>query len=478
MPARAPLLAKTPYAIDPRPLSGAFTPHAGLGVLSRAFRSLKLPGLIQANLSLKQRDRGLQPAQYLESLVLLHAAGGEAMQDIEPLRQDQALSRMLGYQPPSARAVGDFLERFHDPEALDHARHQAASQGRLALLVEESTPLAALANVQQGLVQAIARNRGSPTTATIDLDATIIESAKREATTTYEGSRGYQPLVAAWAETALVLADEFRDGNVPANYSLLGCARAAFAALPATVNQRYFRGDSACHDRQLLGWLADPARPQGPQGFIGFAVSARMEPTLLAAARAVAERDWTTFDHDADGTLRQWAELDYVPADPSEHSTSRPLRCLGLRLLKPQGEFFADGESRKHFAVLTNRTESAEFLLRWQRLKAGTIEHVHDELKNGVGGGRLPSGKFGANAAWWRIACLAYNLVEAVRSQLPQEQLHTAKLKRLRLHLFGTGGRLVRDRRKIQLRLAAPRALIADLLELFRRFPLLTQATG
>jgi hypothetical protein len=203
-----------------------------------------------------------------------------------------------------------------------------------------------------------------------------------------------------------------------------------------------------------------------------------MEASLVAAARAVREQDWTTFDHDADGTLRQWAELDHVPADPSEHKMARPLRYLGLRLLKAQGEFFADGESRKHFAVVTNRSESAAFLLRWQRLKAGTVEHVHDELKNGLGGGRLPSGKFGANAAWWRLTCLAYNLIEALRAQLPQEELRTAKLKRLRLHLFVTGGRLVRDRRKIQLRLAAPRALIANLLELFRRFPLLTQATG
>ena len=28
--------------------------------------------------------------------------------------------------------------------------------------------------------------------------------------------RGYQPMLAVWAETGLVLADQFRDGNVPA----------------------------------------------------------------------------------------------------------------------------------------------------------------------------------------------------------------------------------------------------------------------
>ncbi|MBM4164600.1 MAG: hypothetical protein FJ222_09215, partial [Lentisphaerae bacterium] len=43
---------------------------------------------------------------------------------------------------------------------------------------------------------------------------------------------------------ALVLADEFRDGNVPARQEPLPCTRAAFEALPGDVRERFFRGDS------------------------------------------------------------------------------------------------------------------------------------------------------------------------------------------------------------------------------------------
>jgi len=46
---------------------------------------------------------------------------------------------------------------------------------------------------------------------------------------TYEGSRGYQPMLAVWAEMDVVLADEFRDGNVPAQMAPLTVAQAAFA---------------------------------------------------------------------------------------------------------------------------------------------------------------------------------------------------------------------------------------------------------
>ena len=59
----------------------------------------------------------------------------------------------------------------------------------------------------------------------MDQDATIIESRKREALYTYEGSRGYQPMLAVWAEMDVVLADEFRDGNVPAQYGSFDCGQ-------------------------------------------------------------------------------------------------------------------------------------------------------------------------------------------------------------------------------------------------------------
>jgi len=37
----------------------------------------------------------------------------------------------------------------------------------------------------------------------------------------------------------------------------------------------------------------------------------------------------------------------------------------------------------------------------------GTIEHVHRVLKDELGAGVLPSARFGANAAWFRITVSA-----------------------------------------------------------------------
>ena len=109
-------------------------------------------------------------------------------------------------------------------------------------------------------------------------------------------------MVAVWAEADLILADEFRDGNVPARQAPLTCAQQAFAALPATITARYFRGDSACHENGLLGWLRHPDRASEPGGAIKFAVSAMTSPELSQTIKRIFDEDWTTFDTEPDGT--------------------------------------------------------------------------------------------------------------------------------------------------------------------------------
>jgi len=479
MRTKTPLQEKTPFALDDVPLGGIITHRAGLSCVSRVVRSLGLAKSCDAHLPIKRRNRGYKAGQQVEALVLLHAAGGDCKDDMERLRSDAGITKMLGYQVPGARCVGDFLELFHEEEKIEHAREQAQGQERLAFIPEENGLLCGLQRVQRELVESVARQQKGPSTATIDQDATIIESEKRTAQWTYEGTRGYQPMIAVWAETSLVVADEFRDGNVPAQMGPLRCAKAAFDALPDTVDERYFRGDSACHESELVNWLRDEQRPDGPQGFIGFAISARMSPELAQALRQAPESRWHTFGKEADGTLRQWAEVDFVPSEKVEKKNIQPLRYVGLRLLKPQGELFGDGHDRRYHAVLTNIWDrDGAWVINWHREKAGTVEHVHEELKNGLGAGQLPSGKFGANAAWLRIACIAYNVLSALRQAWPDKSMRTAKPKRLRFMIFNVTGRFVRDRRKIRLRFAAPVKWIKQLMKLFERFPLVTRSTG
>ena len=479
MPARIPTLRKSPFALDPRPLQEMGSPHAGLLATSRALRALNFAGLVQANLSLKVRQRGYTEGQFLESLVLLQTVGGDCPEDLVLLHGDDCLERGLGYALPKVTAVRTFLDRFHE-EALAALRPPRAEQK--SFIQPPSAGQQGLDRVLAGVVENVARlyaqHGQAQTVATVDQDATIIESHKQSALAHYEGGRGYQPMIALWAEADLVLASEFRDGNVPAKQAPLTCAQRAFAALPASVKERYFRGDSACHENELIGWLSEAARATEPGGRIGFCVSTVMGAALLQAVTHVPERAWQTYATEADGTARQWAEVDFAPGQKSEHKDSQPLRYVGLRLLKAQGSLFADGSDRKHYAVLTNLAWAGDRLLRWHREKAGTIEHAHDEIKNALGGGRLPSQKLAVNAAWFTVALLAYNVASAIKGLCFDPEERTARFKRYRLLVVNLAGRMSRTGCKLRLRLRASVAAIARLQRIWEVFDLPTQATA
>ena len=423
---------------------------------------------------------GYPCGQIVETAVVAVMLGADCVEDIDRLREDPAVEKMLGYAPASARTVRDWMEKCHDAGAVRRAREQAEELDLKASVPELSTGLRGLDAVLGISAREAARRQtlGSPSVATVDLDATVIESEKRSAFWAYTGVKGYQPEVAVWAEARVVLATEFRDGNVPAGKDPLSCARTAFAQPPGSVQQRAFRGDSACDHGALLAWLDDERREGGPEGRIDYAISVRMVDEIVRAVRTVGEAQWQTLKREADGTLRQWAELDYVPALPSEHKQARPRRYLGLRLLKPQGELFDDGHDRKHFAVVTNRTEPGPQIIEWHREKAGTVEHVHDELKNALAAARMPSQKFGANAAWFALQALSFNVLCALRTASPDPALGSARIKRLRFHLLLVGARLARLSRKITLRFAAPRAWIAMIRRLLAAFPCRVQPTG
>ena len=244
MSARIPTQHKTPFGIDPRPFDEMARPHAGLLATSRAYRSLRIPDWVAANLKLKQRQRGCSDAQYIECVVLLQTAGGDCPEDMSLLAGDDCLERGLGFALPKTSVVRGFLNRFQD-ENLDLAR--PAREVQKSFLMPSREPVQGLPSVLAGGVRRTAKLYAEPgqplRMATVDQDATILESHKESALPHDEGGRGYQPMVAVWAEADLVLADEFRDGNVPAQQEPLSCARLAFAALPDNIQPRYFRGD-------------------------------------------------------------------------------------------------------------------------------------------------------------------------------------------------------------------------------------------
>ena len=181
-----------------------------------------------------------------------------------------------------------------------------------------------------------------------------------------------------------------------------------------------------------------------------------MSEALHAAIRVLPESAWQPYGESHPAEIRECAEVPFVPGEKTEKKDLQPLRYVAIRIRHKQGELFEDGSAVRHFAVLSNRWElKPARLIEWHREKAGTIEFVHDVIKNDLGGGVLPSKYFGANAAWLRLAVIAHNVLQALKRLALPAELLTARPKRLRFLLFNMPGRLVHHARRLILRVAA-----------------------
>jgi hypothetical protein len=429
---------RLPFEIDETVDPSLVTGRAGVPLAIELFRQLGVAQTIDAQVPVKQRQRGLRPAQLVESLIALWTSGGDRCQDLTMLREDRALAALLGYALPAATTVRDFLEAFH-VEGLP-----LWPAGPTAAVPTESAPLVGLGAANRTLVAGL-QHAAPEATATLDVDATLIESHKQAATVAYDGTRGYQPVVVLWAEQDVILHDEFRDGHVPAGCGNVRALEQAVANLPQGIAQLRLRADSALYEQAVLRWCEAHD--------VEYVISADLSPQLQAEILRLPETAWQVEREDAEA-VRAWAEVPYVP-DDHDYRKDRPCirRYLALRISKRQGTLFADGSTVQHFAVVTNRPGDGLALLRWHREKAGTVEHTHHVLKNELAAAALPSGTFGANAAWFRLNVLTYNLLTALKRLTLPGDLRTARPKRLRFLLFNTVGKVIAHARRTLLRL-------------------------
>jgi hypothetical protein len=412
-----------PFVIEQAKREGV-TARAGLPLVVETMRALGVDEVADAELASPQREGGFTPAHKLEAMVTLIAAGGDRVEDVRILAEDKGLEKLLGTPFPSPDALLDFLGQFHDPKCWEDR-----PSDKKAWVAPESEGLRALEAVNCAVVERGAER--SVTQATIDHDGTIIEAHKRQATVAYEGTRGFQPLVAVWAEQQLIVAEEFRDGNVAGGEDPLSSVERAFANLPSWVGERRLRADSAAYYTPLLKYLVREK--------IGFAISADMTRELRARCSAVADERWARLETREREEV-DLAEVEFTPGDwPRDAS---PLRYIALRFTPRQQELFESKGIRYH-AVVTNRYElDAAALVRWHREKAGTIEHVHRVMKDELGAGVLPSARFGANAAWFRINALTFNVLTVLKRRALPERLREARPKRLRYELFTLAGEI------------------------------------
>jgi len=417
------------------------TPWAGASTLIEAYRKYGVGDIADISLPRKKIMKGLSQGQMIESFILLSALGGECIEDIERLRQDKGLEAMLGYQPPAAETARQWLDKFHDEERMFGKPKQGA------FIPMESARLAGLREPNRKIIQSYIEQLNPGQDVTLDVDAHLVETHKANALYCYDGYKAFQPIEVEWAETGLVLADEFRQGNVLAGKDIKRVVDEAFDMLPAGEWKVRVRADSAAYQQDVLDHWHDRKWH--------FAVSADMSVQLRKAIEALSTDAWQMWYTEGGGMIREWAEVPFTPARKNEKRDAQPYRYLAVRIRHQQGELFEDSINVRHFCVVTNLWDTeGQRILEWQRGKAGTIEQIHHILMSELAAGIYPSCKHGANAAWLRLQVITHNLLQLLKAVALPPEFAKAQPKRLRFAIFTQIGRVIRHAGQTMLRLA------------------------
>ena len=482
---KTPLWQYQSYAIDAKIDRAAVTNYGGLFPYLDLMQLTDLPGIVQRACP-PAPATGWQSAEHVATLLALNLTGGDCVDDVAKLAADPGIALYLGQIRqalgvtqrrmahggqgvlPSLTCLRSWLESHHDADEEPKRREGVAFI---------PAPNAALQGVHAAGRQFVTaayrlyQRSGRPpiTRATLEIDATYMETQKKTALACYKHYDAYSALCVRWAETGFVVWDEFRDGNVPPSFRNREALREAITYLNTDlgVTDVWVRSDAAACQHELLAMLATWT-VNGEPCPIKFAIGYIKKDAFRAVVRQQPAAEWTPV-YDKRGTLLyEITEVVFVSntealvkADPYRHLVIRrkaPQGMLpGLEVPQPgqadEETMEMAGTAYKIFALVSNIADwTPPEIVAWYNGRCGGGEAVNSVLKSDLAGGQLPSHKFGANAAWWAVVVLAHNLHALLaRLALPGD-LKDARFKRLRFQFINVPARLIQHARACAVR--------------------------
>ena len=482
------------------------TAWAGVGLFLELTMVVRLRDMLDKTMD---RGDGWPVSVIVMTIILINLVGGQSVDDVAWLQADKGLSKFFeltimhglrgkererlqhridaaGTPFPSPSSIFRYLNQMHDPA------HNDLHEDGVGVIIPESQDVKQLWSVMDMLTRWFWA-RAPLEEVDLDIDATLNQTAKREAKFSYKKTKAYQPLNFWIAQQHWMLYSQFRDGNVAAGAAILDALKEALERVPDAVKRLAIRSDSAGHVNELLRYCEEGMNERF--GRIYFAVSAKLSQSLRKDIVAVAEDDWTEImdNHPLPGekptmTGQQWVEVNHVPDALSKSKSGEYVyRFIAIRTpmqntldLDTNGDGSKDqeqdddaheqtvrGQRYKYTALITNYRDPNDStrdtdlksmhgvdVIHYLRKRAGYSEHVHGTLKTDLAGGRMPSGRFGANSAWWAISIMTANLIEALKRFALHQDHARIKLKRLRFLFLNIAARVTSSGRRLRVRIA------------------------
>jgi Transposase DDE domain group 1 len=355
--------------------------HAGLIAPATLAQHLRLREMFDTHIDLG--DAAGRANVGHKAMTVIHAvlAGGDSIDDCDVLRAASTES-VLGHVVLAPSTIGIFLRSF----TWGHARQLDKVAGEL-------------------LVRAWGAGAGPGAgPVTIDVDSSIVETygLKKQGGSrfTYTHVRGYHPLVATMASTSDVIHSRLRGGNAntargAASFLAETFARARTAG---ATGQLRLRADAGFYSRNVV----DACRKAN----VRFSITVKLSPGMHAVISAIGEQDWSPIpyflDDGADVAECSWRAF-------GKGKKGITCRLIVRRTRPTPGSQLALLVDYAYHAFITDETDT-KIDLDVDHRRHAVVENAIRDLKYGVGLNHLPSGHFGANAAWLALNVIAHNM--------------------------------------------------------------------
>jgi len=396
------------------PTRDTITGRAGLALFQEAALVLGVRRSIKENLPAPGSGHGFKPQEYVLPLVLMLCGGGRTLEDIREIETDDGLRQLCGFSRlPGADAIGQWLRR---------------------------NQLAGLKRTNQFLArQLIARSEQNDFT--LDVDATMIETKKQCAEMSYLGCRAFEALLSFIAELDVCVGCDYRQGSVWPGSGVKQQLLAANRLLKSCGKRlRYLRNDSAGYTSEVINACNELG--------VTFTITADQDAAVVKLIKqAQKQGGWIRLFRPDGKPTDRW----YKTAIHCMEKTEKPFTLIILRWPNPKPDLFRP-EPYCYHVIATNDDNPKVHEVIWFHNGRGDAENYNKELKGGFGMDYAPCRSLVADAVYFEIGVLAYNLTTAVKRLVLGGDWVRRTIASLRWRLIQIAGKVVRHGRQLILR--------------------------